>query len=187
MSLGDLRVPTLCAHESPKLLDLIEMDAHALPEQMATLGDDPAYADRGGERHTQRRAVADLDDPVAALALLWFADAPELDQVRTAGLLLAELEPAACDLEVGIALRDRAARDERLRAAKRGHRHTAPPSRRQLRISTRQRRLPVGNAVQVSPSPAIPTFPRAAQSSAYLNQALEALTTASSAPRSTPR
>ena len=96
--------------ERPKLLDLIEMDAHALPQQqMAALGDDPAYADRGGERRTQRRAVADLDDPVAALALLWFARALELDQVRTTGLLLAELEPAVGDLEVGIALRDRAA------------------------------------------------------------------------------
>lgn len=39
--------------ESPKLLDLIEMDANALPQQqMAALGDNPAYADRGGERRT---------------------------------------------------------------------------------------------------------------------------------------
>jgi hypothetical protein len=96
--------------ESPKLLDLIEMDAHALPQQqMATLGDDPAYANRGGERRTQRRTVVDLDDPVAALSLLRSARALELDQVRTTGLLLAELEPAARNLEVGIALRDRAA------------------------------------------------------------------------------
>jgi hypothetical protein len=36
--------------------------------------------------------------------------------------------------------------------------------------------------VQVAPSPATPALPRAAQSSAYLNQALEALTAASSAP-----
>src|ERR1700727_255844 len=95
--------------ERPKPLDLIEMDADALPQQqMAALGDDPAYADRGGECRAQRRAVADLDDAVAALALLWFVGALELDQVRTAWLLLAELEPAACDLEVGIALGDRA-------------------------------------------------------------------------------
>lgn len=96
--------------EPPKLLDLIEMDADALPEQqMAALGDDSSYADRGGERHAQRHAVADLDDSVAALSLLWFARALELDQVRTAGLLLAELESAVGDLEIGIALRDRAA------------------------------------------------------------------------------
>lgn len=76
---------------------------------MTALDDDSAYADRGGERRAQRRAVADLDDAVAALALLRFAGALELDQVRTAGLLLAELEPSAGNLEVGIALRDRAA------------------------------------------------------------------------------
>ncbi|HUN78624.1 MAG TPA: hypothetical protein VMU32_06885 [Solirubrobacteraceae bacterium] len=73
-------------------------------QQMAALGDDSAYADRGGERRTQRRAVAYLDDPVAALALPRFAGALELNQVRTAGLLLAELEPAVGDLEVGVAL-----------------------------------------------------------------------------------
>lgn len=96
--------------ERPKLLDLIEMNAHTLPQQqMTTLDDNPAYADCRGECHTQSRAVADLDDPVAALALLRFAGALELDQVGTTGLLLAELEPAACDLEVGVALRDRAA------------------------------------------------------------------------------
>jgi hypothetical protein len=42
---------------------------------------------RGGECRAQRRAVADLDDAVAALALLWFAGALELDQLRTTGLL----------------------------------------------------------------------------------------------------
>jgi hypothetical protein len=46
---------------------------------VAALGDDPAYANRGGKRRTQHRAVADFDDPVAALALLWFAGALELD------------------------------------------------------------------------------------------------------------
>src|SRR5215469_3923157 len=108
-AVGDCRRDGLKLDERPKLLDLIAMDADVLPQQqMAALGDDPSYADRGGERRTQRCAVADLDDAVVALALLWFAGALELDQVRTAGLLLAELEPAACDLEVGIALRDRA-------------------------------------------------------------------------------
>jgi hypothetical protein len=77
--------------------------------QVAALGDDPAYADHGSKRRTQRRTVADLDDAIAALALLRFAGALELDQVRTAGLLIAELESAARNLEVGVALRDRAA------------------------------------------------------------------------------
>jgi hypothetical protein len=54
--------------ERPKPLDLIEMDADALPQQqVAALGDDPAYAERGGERRTQRRSVANLDNAVAAL------------------------------------------------------------------------------------------------------------------------
>ena len=80
--------------ERPKLLDLIEMDAHAAPkQQMTALGDDPAYPDRSGERRAQHCAVADLDDAIAALALLRLVRALELDQMRTAGLLLAELEP----------------------------------------------------------------------------------------------
>lgn len=71
-------------------------------QQMAVLDYNTAYADRSGERRTQRCAVADLDDAAATLALLWFAGALELGQVRTAGPL-AELEPAACDLEVSMA------------------------------------------------------------------------------------
>jgi hypothetical protein len=53
--------------------------------------------------------MTEIDDAVAALALLRFASALELDQVRTARLLLAELEPAAGNIKVGIALRDRTA------------------------------------------------------------------------------
>jgi hypothetical protein len=42
--------------DRPKLLDSVETDAHAPPEQqMTALGDDPAYADRGGERRAQRQ------------------------------------------------------------------------------------------------------------------------------------
>ena len=109
VEIGVCRRDGLKLDERPKLLDLIEMDADALPQQqMATLGNNSAYADRGGERRAQRLAVADLDDAVAALALLRFAGALELDQVRPTGLLLAELEPAAGNLEVGIALPDRA-------------------------------------------------------------------------------
>jgi hypothetical protein len=90
----------------PKLLDLIEMDAHTLPQkQMTALDDDTAYPNRDGERRAQRRAIADLDDPVSTLALLWFAGALELDQMRMTGPLLAELQAAVRDREVGIALR----------------------------------------------------------------------------------
>ncbi|HEY8303091.1 MAG TPA: hypothetical protein VIG42_00745 [Solirubrobacteraceae bacterium] len=132
------------------------MDAQALPQQqVATLGDDPAYADRGGERRTRRRTVADLDDPLAALALLRFACALELDQVRTTGLLLAELEPAARDLEVGIALRDHAAILGPKRPAYLKRRGRVRVGRLQLDISPRcldgedrptQRRLAVAGA-----------------------------------------
>jgi hypothetical protein len=51
--------------ERPELFDLIEVNADALPQQQtAALDDNPAYADRGGERRTQRRTIADLDDAV---------------------------------------------------------------------------------------------------------------------------
>jgi hypothetical protein len=90
MLVGEVRIwrrHGLKLDERPKPLDLIEMDADVLPEQqMAALGDDSACADRGGECRAQRRAVADLDDAVLALALLRFAGALKLDQVWTAGL-----------------------------------------------------------------------------------------------------
>ena len=42
------RRDSLKLDEVPQPLDLIEMNAHVLPqEQAATLGDDPAYPDRG--------------------------------------------------------------------------------------------------------------------------------------------
>jgi hypothetical protein len=81
------------------------MDTHVAPqEQAAVLGDHDAYADRVGEGGAQDSAIVDLDDPVAALALLGFVGALELDQVWAAGSLLAELEAAAPDLEVCVAL-----------------------------------------------------------------------------------
>ena len=103
--------------ERPKLLDLIEMDPHIPPEQQTTaFDDDSAYADRSGERRAQRLAVVDLDDPVSALALLGLVGAVELDQMRSAGLLFAELESASRNREVGIALRYGAAILGRCRA-----------------------------------------------------------------------
>jgi hypothetical protein len=49
MLVGEVRIWRrygLKLDERPKPLDLIEMDADVLPEQqMAALGDDPAYAD----------------------------------------------------------------------------------------------------------------------------------------------
>ncbi|HTA97969.1 MAG TPA: hypothetical protein VK730_10045 [Solirubrobacteraceae bacterium] len=86
------------------------MDTHIAPQEQATvLGDYYAYADRVGKGGAQDGAVVNLDDPVAALALLGFVGALELDQVWATGSLLAELEPAAGDLEVGVALPNLAA------------------------------------------------------------------------------
>jgi hypothetical protein len=51
--------------------------------------------------------VGDIDDPVAALALLWLVGTLKLDQVRTPGVLLAQLETAEGHVEVGVALPDR--------------------------------------------------------------------------------
>jgi hypothetical protein len=85
------------------------MDSHAPPkEQPAALRDGEREADRCGQRGQQRRSVLDLDDPVAALALLRFLGTLELDEVRFPGSLLAELESAASDIEVGVPLPDRA-------------------------------------------------------------------------------
>jgi hypothetical protein len=65
VEVGVCRRDGLKLDERPEPLDLIEMDAHGLPQQqMAALDYDPAYADRDGELRAQSRAVADLDDAV---------------------------------------------------------------------------------------------------------------------------
>jgi hypothetical protein len=51
--------------------------------------------------HNPRQEI----NAVFALALLRFVGALELDQMRAAGMLLAELQPTACDLEIRVALR----------------------------------------------------------------------------------
>jgi len=90
-------------------IDLVEMDPDLAPNmQTPPLGDNHFHAQRGIQRNEKSSSVLDNDDPVAALALLWFAGALELDQVRTAWLLLAELEPAVRNVEVGVALHDSA-------------------------------------------------------------------------------
>ena len=52
----------------------------------------------------QRRRVVDRDQPVAALARLVGVDAVVLDQHGAAGVLLAQLQAARGDAEVGVAL-----------------------------------------------------------------------------------
>lgn len=69
-------------------------------EQPPVLGNHDADPDRGGERGAEHRPVLDLDDPVAALALLRFVGALELDEVRSARTLLSELQASAGHLKV---------------------------------------------------------------------------------------
>lgn len=90
----------------------------------------------------ERRAAPPAPAPsVAALSLLRFASALELDQVRVTGLLLAELEPATRNLEVGIALRDRAAVLGPERTAYLKRRGRVRVGRLQLDVSARSIRL----------------------------------------------
>jgi hypothetical protein len=82
------------------------VDADIPPQKQATtLDNDAAYSNCGGKRGAQHRTVADLDNAVSALALLRFIGALKLDQVRSAGLLLSQLQPAILDRKVGVALR----------------------------------------------------------------------------------
>ena len=60
-------------------------------------------------RRTASRGSSTGDEPVAALARLVGVDAVVLDQRRAAGLLLAQLQPAARDAEVRVALAQDAA------------------------------------------------------------------------------
>lgn len=93
--------------ESPELLDVVEVDANVPPkEEMSVLDDGGAYADGAGERCAEHGAVVYLDDPVAALALLRFARALELDEVGATGMLFSELQPTVGDLEIVVALPD---------------------------------------------------------------------------------
>ena len=61
------------------------------------------------QRRSQSRPVINLDQPVAALALLLFAGEIELDQLRLPRVLLPELQTTPHYLEVGVALKELAA------------------------------------------------------------------------------
>jgi len=93
--------------EPPKPLDMVKMDTNVAPEeQTPALDDHDLDPDRGGERDAEHRPVLDLDDPVAALALLRLVGALELDQVRSTRTLFSELQAAVGHLEIGVPLPD---------------------------------------------------------------------------------
>jgi hypothetical protein len=122
---GALRRDALELDERPGAGHLVEMDAHALPQQHApALGHDAGRAECGAERLARRRRVGNRRQPVAALASLGRVGLLVGDEVRVAGLLLAELQTAVRRREVGVALHDDAAvlRAQGKRAAKRAPR-----------------------------------------------------------------
>jgi hypothetical protein len=70
----------------------------------AGLADHDGCADRGRQRGAQRFGVVDLGDAIPTLAVLRLTGALELDQMRSAGLLLAQLQSATRHREIGVAL-----------------------------------------------------------------------------------
>ena len=93
--------------EAAQPFDLVQVDAHALGEQQpAPLLDDGERAERGVERLAQGVGLADRHEPVLAGPRARLVRAPVLDQLGVARRLLAQLEPAADAVEVGVALRD---------------------------------------------------------------------------------
>ena len=81
--------------EVAEVLDLVEVDADALPQQqVALLLDHGEHAEAGFQRGLERRRVVDRDQPVAGLARLVGVDAVVLDQRGAARLLLAQLQTA---------------------------------------------------------------------------------------------
>jgi hypothetical protein len=85
--------------------DLVEVDAHALPEQqVAALVDDHAGAERRVERLAQGGGIAHVGEAVGARARL-LAIGPRVgDELGAARLLLAQLQPPARAAEVRVAL-----------------------------------------------------------------------------------
>ncbi len=73
------------------------------------LGDFDSRADRSRKCCAKHLAIANLNDSVAALALLWLAGALELNQVRTPRMLLPQLQPTMRDIEIRVPLPELAA------------------------------------------------------------------------------
>jgi len=81
------------------------VDAYPFPEQLAPcLADLADDAEGLLERGPGARSVLDPGQPVPALPLGAALGTQELDQVRTPGMLLAQLEAPAADAEVGVGL-----------------------------------------------------------------------------------
>ncbi len=105
--IGVWRRHRLKLDEPSEPLDIVEVDTNIAPKkQPPTLGDHNTYPDGGGKRGTEHRSVLDLDDPVAALALLRLACALKLDEVRSARMLFAELQTIVGHFKVSVLLPD---------------------------------------------------------------------------------
>ena len=109
--------------EVPEVLDLVEVDAHRLPEQqVALLLDHREHAEARLQRGAAASAASSTGiEPVARLARLVGVHPVVLDERGAPGLLLAQLQAALLDAEVGVALlrgrRDRARPDRARRPA----------------------------------------------------------------------
>jgi hypothetical protein len=81
------------------------VDADLAPEEQPTgLADHYGCANRGRQRGAERFGVVDLGDAIPTLALLRLTGALELNQMRSARRLLAQLQPSTRHGEVGVAL-----------------------------------------------------------------------------------
>ena len=89
-----MRGDALELDERPQPVHVVEVDAHALPQQQpAALVDDGERPERRIEGLDERRGVGHGDESVAALARLGGVGALVGDQLGAAGLLLAQLQP----------------------------------------------------------------------------------------------
>ena len=92
----------------PEPVHVVEVDAHALPQQQPAALVDRRRACRAPRRAPRASAAASAhgDEPVAALARLGGVGALVGDQLGAAGVLLAQLQPRAGPRrrEVGVAL-----------------------------------------------------------------------------------
>jgi hypothetical protein len=96
-------------HKVPELLDFVEMDPHALPqEQPPSLGHDDDRAERRVECLDEDPWVRDWRQHVRALARLGVIGSAVGDELRRGGLVSSELEAAAPGGEVDVALVQRA-------------------------------------------------------------------------------
>jgi len=97
--------------EVTQSIDLIQMNPHPLPEEEPTLFfDHDLDAKHAGEGRIQLVGLIDLDYPVPALALPGKIRPLVSNQMRDSALLLPQLQAPIRNLEIGVALDQRAVR-----------------------------------------------------------------------------